>query len=412
MMAINRYQLKHLAHRGQRSARLTLALLANTDRLLGTILMVNTVVNAAAATLTTVITVRLFGEGEWILMIATAIVSFAILVFSEITPKIVGAAYPEKIAPPLAFVLAIIIKIAYPITWVVNLFVRALLGLFRFKPRREAAPPLSLEELRTLVLEGNHYLPTKHNTMLLNLFDLAQIKVDDVMTPRQQIDAVDIEADSEALRRQLTTSHHTRLLIYREQLDDVVGILHVRHVLHLLSDFKVDALRSYIRKAYFIPSGTPILTQLQNFQENRERLGLVVDEYGELQGLVTLEDIIEEIVGEYTTQDPSRSAQSRVDSDGSVLLEGSSHLRVLNRKFGTHFPLSGPRTLNGYIAEHFGDIPESGTTFRVGEWTIEIVQTQDKVVKVVRLKPSQQQGGNPELNQALQTEPYEASSKN
>src|SRR5438105_8297221 len=339
MMAVNRYRLKVQAQRTgphQRGARQTLDLLQKTDTLLGLVLIGNTLVNAAAATLTTVIAGRLFGQSEWTLAASTVIVSFAILVFSEITPKVAGAAYAERIAPPLSYVLLPLLWLATPIIWFVNLFVRTLLWIFRLKSNPEVGA-LTREELRTLVLEGSRYLPSKHHSILLNLFELEKITVDDVMTPRNHIDAVDLDADPETLRRQIVTSYHTRIPVYRGEADNIIGIIHVRQVLHLIrrEDWDTEELDSIVRPPYFIPGGTPLLTQLQHFQENQQRLGLVVDEYGELLGLVTVEDIIEEIIGEYTTQAPAASDAYRREEDGSVVVEGTSLLRSLNRKLGT-----------------------------------------------------------------------------
>jgi Mg2+/Co2+ transporter CorB len=411
MMAVNRYRLKVQSQRPgphQKGARQTMELLGKTDQLLGLVLIGNTLVNAAAATLTTVIAGRLFGQSEWTLAASTVIVSFAILVFSEITPKVAGAAYAERIAPPLSYLLRPLLLLATPVIWFVNLFVRALLWLFHLDSKRQAGA-ITREELRTMVLEGSRYLPSKHHSILLNLFELEKITVDDVMTPRNHIDAVNLEADPEVLRRQIVTSHHTRIPVYRGEPDNIVGLIHVRQVLHLMGreDWDTDELATIARPPYFIPSGTPLIAQLQHFQENQQRLGLVVDEYGELLGLVTVEDVIEEMIGEYTTQAPSASDMYRREADGSVVVEGTSLLRNLNRKLGTSFPLDGPKTLNGLILEHFGDIPEAGVSFKIGQHAVEILHTQDRVVKVVRLhKTAPGEGAG-----ALQSGDEQASSK-
>lgn len=388
MMALNRYRLKHLAQSGHRGARLTMQLLTHTDRLLGVILLGNNLINAASATLVTIITVRLMGESEWALSIATLAVTFAILVFSEITPKVMGATYPERIALPLSFMLAPLLKVFYPVVWFVNLFVRALLWLLRLKP---AAPNggLSQEELRTLVLEAGNYIPQKHQSILVNLFDLEKITVDDVMTPRNQIEAIDIDAPAEEISRQLSTSHHTRLPVYQGQLDHIVGQVHVRKVLHQTGsgELDADALREIMREPYFIPAGTALFTQLQHFQESQRRVGLVVDEYGELLGLVSLEDILEEIVGEFTTHAPAQGGAYRQQEDGSWLVDGGSQLRDLNRKLGLNFPLDGPKTLNGLILERLEEIPEAGISLKIADITLEIVQTQYRAVKAVKIFP-------------------------
>ncbi len=386
MMAANRYRLRHRAQLGQRGPRLVLTLLRQTDKLLGVILLGNTLVNAIASMLTAVVAVRLFGAGEWALMAGTIAVTFAILVFSEITPKVVGAAYADRIAPRISFVLAPLLRVSYPLVWFVNLFVRALLKALRLEPRADAAP-LSQEELRTLVLEGGHFLRGEHRNMLANLFDLEKIRVDDVMTPRSQIDALDLGNPVEVLREQLATSYHTRLPVYEATLDNVIGVLHLKQVLHLLhqEEFGTERLRGVVRQAYYIPAGTPLLTQLRNFQDAQQRMGLVVDEYGELLGLLTLEDIVEEIIGEFTTSAPGASETFRSEPDGSYIVDGGSLLRTLNRKLGTGFPLSGPKTLSGLIVEHLGEIPETGVSFRLGAVQIEILHAQDRAVRMARL---------------------------
>jgi Mg2+/Co2+ transporter CorB len=386
MMAVNRYRLKHRAHRGDRGARLALALLGKTDTLLGVILLGNNLINAAAATLTTVITVRLFGEGELALAVGTVAITFAILVFSEITPKVVGAAHADRIAPLVSYLLAPMLKAATPIVWFVNLFVHGLLKLVRVKPASEAGSTLTQEELRSLVLEGQ-YFRGKHRAMLANLLDLEAVTVDDVMTPRNQIHALDLAAKPSLVAQQLATSYHTRLPACEGELDNIVGVIHLKQVVQLQRSGSVGPveLRSILRPAYFVPAGTPLLVQLQQFQNDRERLGLVVDEYGELVGLVTIEDIIEEIIGDFTTQAPDGTGTYQRAADGSVVVDGLAPLRTLNRRLGTDFPIDGPKTLNGLIVAHLGEIPDAGTRVEVAGQAIEILQTQDRGVKVVRL---------------------------
>ena len=397
MMAINRYRLKHLLKQGNRGARLTTQLLRNTDKLLGVILLGNNLLNAAAATLVAVIVSLFFSHNELALFFGTVGVTFAILVFSEITPKVIAAAYPERIALASSYVLTPLLKLFSPVVWFVNLFVQALLMILRLKPGAENTQKISLEELKTLVLEAGHFIRKKHQTMLLNLFDLETITVDDVMVPRGQIEAIDLDDEDDVIRNQLLTCYHTRLPVYRGTLDNVTGIIHVRKVLNQLRSGEITSavLEKIMREPYFVPSGTPLFSQLQLFQENRERVGLIVDEYGEWKGLVTLEDIVEEIIGEFTTHPPSQVGTFLKQEDGSIIVEGSSLLRDLNRKLGLHLPLGGPKTLNGLIVEHFEDIPEAGTSLKIAGYPMEIIQTQDRVVKVVRifsiLTPAQQE---------------------
>lgn len=391
LMAVNRYRLKHLANRGQRGAKLTLLLLEKTDKLLGVVLLGNNLLNAASAALVTIIAIRLFGESELMLTAATLTVTFLILVFSEVTPKILGAAYPERVAIPSSFILTPLLRLFYPVIWFVNLFVRTLLWLMRIKPAAHgASAALSMEELRTLVLEGGHYIPPKHQSILANLFALENTTVADVMTPRNQLEAVDLDAPEDTLREQVITCHHSRLLVYREKLDNILGVVQVRKLLHRIHSGEIDAqtLEETMREPYFIPAGTSLLTQMQLFQENQRRTGLVVDEYGELLGLVSLDDILEEIVGEFTTIAPGQLGTYRRQEDGSWLVDGASQLRDLNRKLKLGFPLDGPKTLNGLILEHFEDIPEAGTSFKLAGHTMEILQTQDRAVKVVQIFPA------------------------
>jgi Mg2+/Co2+ transporter CorB len=407
MMAVNRYRLRHRAKQGARGAKLALALLAQTDKLLGVILLGNNLINAGAATLAAVITGRLFGEGKLSLALGTLAITFLILVFSEITPKVAGAAHADRLAPLVSFVLAPMLKIATPVVWFVNLFVRGLLKLLRIRPEGEGHAPLTLEELRSLVLEGQ-YFRGRHRAMLANLLDLDAISVDDVMTPRSQIEAIDLNAKPTLLAQQLANSYHTRLPAYEDELDNIVGIIHVRQVLRLLQADEFDSaqLRTILRPPYFIPAGTPLLAQLQQFQTARQRLGLVVDEYGELLGLVSLEDILEEIVGEFTTQAPGGAEIFQREPDGSVVVDGMASLRLLNRKLGTAFPLDGPKTLNGLIVDHLGEIPDAGANVRIAGQAMEILQVQDRAVKVVRLLPPVGRSAVP----ALQTSGEQASS--
>ena len=394
LMSLNRYRLRHLVKEGNRGARLASSLLAKTDKLLGVILLCNNFANAASATLVTIITVELFGEGEWVLMIGTLSVTFAILVFSEISPKVIAAAYPEKLGILCSYVLYPLLKVLYPVVWFVNLFVEALLRLFRVNINfSESTQSLTMDELRSIVTDAGHFMPKKHRTILLNLFDLEKITVDDVMTAHTQVEVIDFDAPIDDILQRISSSHHTRLPAREGDNEEIIGIIHVRKVINQLRSYQQDAeiskeaLRDIISEPYFVPSGTPLYTQIQQFQEHQERIALVVDEYGEFKGLVTLEDILEEVIGDFTTQSPSRVGSYRKETDGSWLVDGSSALRDLNKKLNLNFPLDGPRTLNGLILEHFEDIPEPSTSFRINNHTIEIMQTQDRIVKSVKIFP-------------------------
>ncbi len=392
MMAINRHRLNHLVRKGNKSAKITAALLGRIDQLLGSILLGNTVLNVAAATLSGIIVLRLFGQNESAMLMGTLATAFLIVVFSEIMPKIIAATYPERVALPSSYLLAPLVKLFYPVVFIATAIVRALLWVMRIKVQTDQSKhKMTMEELRGLVLDAEHFMPRKHQKMLLNLVDLERITVNDVMIPRNQIEGLDVSLSAEEIRHQIITCHHTLLPVYESVPSNIVGILHIKRALSLLQDeeFDLQDLRSVLYEAYFIPSDTPLLKQLQQFQERHTRLGLVVDEYGELLGLVTLENILEEIVGEFTTQAPSQTGKYLRHDDGSLLLEGGSSLRELNRKLGLHFPVNGAKTLNGLILEHLEDIPEAGTSMKIAGYPMEIIQTQDRVVKVVRIFPIQ-----------------------
>ena len=392
MMAINRYRLNNLVRKGSKSAKLTSRLLAKVDKLLGSILFGNTLLNVAAAAVTNVVIMRLFGAGELTLLLGTLGITFVLLVFSEIMPKILAASHPERIALSSSYLLAPLITLFHPVVSVATAIVKGLLGILGIKVQTDQSKQkMTIEELRGLVLDAEHFLPRKHQKMLLNMVDLERITVNDVMVPRNQIEALDINAGTDELRQQIITCHHTLLPVYADTQSNIIGILHLKRAPALLQETALDLaqLRDALNEPYFIPSDTPLLKQLQQFQERHARLGLVVDEYGELLGLVTLENILEEIVGEFTTQSPSQSGKFLRHEDGSFLMEGSSSLRELNRKLGLNLPLGSAKTLNGLILEHLEDIPEAGTSLKIAGYPIEIIQVQDRIVKVARIFPAQ-----------------------
>ncbi len=387
MMALNRYRLRHMVAQGHGGARRANALLRHTDRLLGAILIGNNVVNAAAATLASVIALELVGQGRIAYAVSTLGISFVIIVFAEITPKVIGATYPERIALPLAYVLGPLQSVLTPAIWFINLFSRPLLRLFGVRPGEATeAPRLSPEEIRTLVRESSAFMPKKHVTILLNLFDLTDITVQDIMLPRARIESIKLDDDMATVARHLATSYHMRLPVFRDARGDVLGVLHLRKVLAPLMSGTLDKaqVESLLVPPYFVPATTPVFTQMQYFQENEERIALVVDEYGELMGLVTLEDIIEEIIGKFTTSVPSAQALAWGD-DGSAMLDGATPVRDVNRALGLELPTEGPKTLNGLILEHLRDIPESDVSIKIGEVPLEIVHAQGRSVKTVRI---------------------------
>jgi Mg2+/Co2+ transporter CorB len=388
MMAANRYRLRHAAQNGDRGAKLALALLNKTDKLFGLILLGNTLLNAAAATLTGYIALALFGNTKWALEIGTLCITFALLVVAEISPKVICATHADRLAPLLSYVLTPLLRIAYPLIWFVNLFVTALLKAIRLAPNgMHEETRLSPEELRSLVLESAHLMPQKHHAILSSLFELNSITVEDVMTPRRNIEILDLDLPWQEVRAQLATSHHSRLPVCRESLDQLVGILPVRRLLASIGDPEFDepTLLSQLQAPYYIPAGTAVFSQLAFFQENRQRIGFVVDEYGEILGLLTLEDIIEEFVGDFTTSLPGLGHTLNWSPAGDVIVEGSRSLREINRMLKLDFPLDGPKTLNGLILEHFQDIPESGLSIKLNGIPVEVLQTQDRSVITVRI---------------------------
>jgi Mg2+/Co2+ transporter CorB len=320
-------------------------------------------------------------------------ITYVSIVVGELVPKRLGQHNAESIARLVAWPMRVLAAISAPFVHLLststNAILKPLLRLLRIQTQENGPQALSVEELRTIVLESSNILPKKHGTILLNLFELEAITVDDVMVPRNQIEAINLSASLEEITQQLATSHHRRVLAYVDHLDEIVGTLRIRHALNLMHHDALthESLRKLAREPFFVLSGTPLFTQLQSFQEGHDRLGLIVDEYGELQGLVTLEDILEEIIGEFTTNSPMRAGGYSKQDDGSYLIEGSTPLRDLNRKLGFQFPLDGPKTLNGLLLEHFQDIPEPNTSIRIAGHPLEIVQTQDRVVKVVRATP-------------------------
>ncbi len=388
MMAINRYRLKHMVSQGHGGAQRADDLLKRTDKLLGAILIGNNIVNAAAATLASLIAVQLFGQGKLAYAVSTLAISFLIIVFAEITPKVIGATYPEKIAPPLAYIVAPLQWLLQPGVWFVNLFVRPLLLLVGIRPgQTRELQKLSPEEIRTLVLESSSFMPKKHVSILVNLFDLGHVTVQDIMVPRARVESVILEEGMETVSHKLATSYHLRLPVFRNREGELAGVLHLRRILGALHAGTLDeqAILDVLDEPYFVPATTSVLAQLQYFQENKERIALVVDEYGELMGLVTLEDIIEEIIGKFTTSLPSAAPTLAWDERGTATAEGTTPVRELNRALGLSLPTDGPKTLNGLIVEHLRDIPEADVSIKINRVPMEIVHAQGRTVKTVRI---------------------------
>ena len=391
LMAANKYRLRSMAKRSHRGAITTLWLLDRTDQLLALILIANTLVNATATALATALAMLFFGYDDRVIAIAIALVVFVLIVFGEIAPKFVGAAYPELISLGAAPLLRPLMTLFKPLIWFVNLFVRLLLKILGIRPADSAARQrVSPEELRSIVLEGGNFIPQKHKSILLNLFDLETISIQDFMTPRVQIEALNLAVPVDEIRAQLTTCYHNKLPVYEGEINRILGILHVRHAVALLNEdeeLTTEHFRALLTTPYYIPQDTSVFTQLQYFQENKERLGIIVDEYGEVQGLVTLDDIMEEMIGDFTTSTPSaaRGETFGWDVRGECLLEGTTPLRDINKRLELDFPLDGPKTLNGLMLEALQEIPESPIALKLGGIVIEVIQVQNQAIKVIKL---------------------------
>jgi Mg2+/Co2+ transporter CorB len=385
LMTLNRYRTKSLADKGHRGAKLALKLLSRPDRLLGLILLGNNIVNIIAATIATIIALRLYGEIG--ITIAPFILAFVILVFSEVTPKTLAALKPEKLAFPSAFVYTLIATPLYPFVWLVNIFSNALLRLVGVHPDKETRSDLNADELRAVVIEARHFMPKVHSDMLLGLLDLQQVSVEDIMIPRNEITGIDLNDDWNDIVHQITHSQRTRVPVFHDSIDNTAGVLHLRKVLNLFSrdELNMKTLKGLITPAYFIPAGTSLNRQLLNFKDKRRRSGLVVDEYGSIQGLVTLEDILEEIVGQFTTDSPTRNLGIHKAGNGSYLIDGNTHIREINRALDWSLPKNGPKTLNGLILEHMEIIPKNGTSLMIGNYTIEITRTSNNAVRTAKV---------------------------
>jgi Mg2+/Co2+ transporter CorB len=389
MMSINRYRLKHLENEGHKGALRVQKLLQRPDRLIGLILIGNNLVNIAASMIAGVISVRIFGD-VWGMLIAMVSLTFVILVFAEVTPKTLAALYPEKVSFPSSLILLPLLTLFYPFVYLVNGITNGILALFRISPLDGDGHSLSQEELRTVVYEAGAMIPKKHQDMLVGILDLEKVTAEDIMVPRSDIVAIDINDDWKDIQKQLVSSQHTRVLVYRDNIDDAVGFVHVRDALRLLSkdQFSKDSLLRALRDIYFTPESTPLHTLMYKFQAAKERIGLVVDEYGDIQGLVTLDDILEEIIGDFTTNIlPDHSKEGNIQQDGSVLLDGSANIRELNKEMDWQFPTEGPKTLNGLILEYLEDIPQANISLRLAGYPIEILEMKENRVKTVRIMP-------------------------
>ncbi|NOU49788.1 DUF21 domain-containing protein [Pseudoalteromonas sp. JBTF-M23] len=386
IMSINRIRLRHLEKENHRAAKRVSKLLRRPDRLIGLILIGNNLVNIAAAQVATIIGLRLYGDMG--IAIATFVLTLVVLIFAEVTPKTLAALYPEKVAFPSSIVLKGLLKVLFPLVITVNWITNGMLKLFGISSKQIEEHSLSKEELKTVVNESSALLPSNHQNMLTSILDLEQVTVEDIMIPRNEINAIDINDDWKDISRQLTHAQHTRVLLYRDQIDDAVGFIHSRDALRLLTKEQFDkpSLLRAVREIYYIPEGTSLNTQLLKFQQSKERIGLVVDEYGDIQGLVTLEDILEEVVGDFTTtQTPAASDEVNVQSDGSVMVDGAANIRDINKEMNWELPTEGPKTLSGLIVEHLEDIPDAPLSLVIADYQMEVVELKENMVKLVKV---------------------------
>ncbi len=386
LMAINKYRLRHLANAGHRGAKLAQKLLRKPDRLIGLILLGNNLVNILAASIATIIGIRLFGgAGVWI---ASLILTVVILIFSEVAPKTVAAMHPERVAFPASFVLYALLRVLNPLVWMVNGLANLVLKPFGVKTNVDLMEHLNREELRTLVKEGGKRIPDDHQRMLVNILDLEQATVEDVMIPRQDIVGIDLDEDWEDILQQLTQTIYTRMPVFRESIDQVEGLLHIRTVIAKLAHGRLnfEDLKRSVRRPYFIPEGTALTQQLLEFQRRERRMGLVVDEYGDIQGLVTLDDILEEIVGEYTAESRAKTREIRLLDDGNYVVDGAVTIRTLNRNMDWDLPEDEASTINGLLLEELGDIPAGNASLKVGPHIMTILEIKENVICKVLIK--------------------------
>ncbi|MDH3576907.1 MAG: HlyC/CorC family transporter [Gammaproteobacteria bacterium] len=384
LMSLNRYQLRHKAREGHRGARLAERLLRRPDRLIGLILLGNNLVNFSAASLVAVIAFEIGGQPA--VALGTLILTLVVLIFSEAAPKTLAALHPERLAFPAALIYYPLLKITYPIVWLTNTASNAVLYLLGVRDNGSDLQSLTREELRTLVFEAGARLSPRYRKMLLSILDLEKVTVDDVMVPHNEIIGIDLNDDNAAIEAIIRDSQHTRMPVYRDDIDQVVGVLHFRRLANLAQqDVSKDTLEDLLSEPYFIPEGTPLSTQLVQFQRRRERIALVVDEYGDIQGIVTLEDILEEIVGEFTTDPADEEDDVVKETSDTFLVDATANIRELNRSQNWNLPTDGPKTINGLIVEMLETIPAPGTCLKINGYPIEIVETDDNRIRSVRV---------------------------
>ncbi len=388
MMTLNRYRLRHLSKQGNRAARRVEKLLRRPDRLISLVLIGNNLVNILASALATIVGIRLYGNAG--VAIATGVLTFVVLIFAEVMPKTIAALYPERVAFPSSVLLAPLQKIMLPLVWLLNTITRGLMRLCGIRGNVHSSDAVSKDELRSIVNESHSQISRRNQDMLISVLDLEKVTVSDIMVPRNEVVGIDINDDWKSIMRQLTHSPHGRIVLYRQSLDDAIGMLRVREAYRLMTEKKEFNKENLLRAAdeiYFIPEGTPLNVQLVKFQRNKEKVGMIVDEYGDIQGLVTVEDILEEIVGDFTTSmSPSLAEEVNPQNDGSVLIDGSANVRELNKAFNWALPIEA-RTINGMLLEELEEIPQVDAQVRVGNYLIDVLDVQENMIKRVRVTP-------------------------
>ncbi len=391
MMMLNRYRLRHQAKNGHRAARRVEKLLRRPDRLISLVLIGNNLVNILASALATIVGMRLYGDAG--VAIATGVLTFVVLVFAEVLPKTIAALYPEKVAFPSSLLLGPLQLLMLPLVWLLNSITRVLMRMFGMKVDGAVSAALSKDELRTIVHESRSQMSRRNQDMLLSVLDLEKVSVDDIMVPRNEVVGINVNDDWKSIIRQLTHSPHGRIVLYRDSLDDAIGMLRVREAYRMMTEKKEFTKENLLRAAdeiYYIPEGTPLNVQLVKFQRNKKKAGLVVDEYGDIRGLVTIDDILEEIVGDFTTSmSPTLAEEATPQTDGSVLVEGGANVRELNKAFNWQLPEEEARTINGMLLEVLEEIPSVGTRVEVGQYGVDILDVQDNRVTQVRIIPQQ-----------------------
>ncbi len=400
MMSLNRYRLRHLVKNKHRAALKASKLLQRPDRLIGVILIGNNFVNILASAIATIIAVRLWGEAG--IAIATAGLTLVILIFAEVSPKTVAALHPEKIAFPAAFVLHPLLKILYPLVWIVNAITNGLLKLIGIKTPEGSPDHLSTEELRTLVNESGANLQHRNQSMLLGVLELDDVTVNDIMIPRNEVLGIDLDDDIELIIDKLSKTPHTRMPVYRGELNKVVGILHMRNLAQIFQQEAVTkaAILQVIHEPYFIPESTPLQTQLLNFQKKSRRIALVVDEYGDIEGIVTLEDILEEIVGELSANNKEENQDIHPQEDGSYFIDGTAYIREVNKALNWNLPTDGPKTINGLVTELLESIPDANVCLLIGRYRLETLQVSDNLIKTLRISEARRHRDEDEDDEA------------